>query len=54
MAERDRRTIEIENLVETLALEPIEVNLFRGVTSGRDGAAHLRRPRDRPGADGGL
>jgi acyl-CoA thioesterase-2 len=28
----------IENLVETLALEPIEVNLFRGMTSGRDGA----------------
>jgi acyl-CoA thioesterase-2 len=28
---------EIENLVETLALEPIEVNLFRGMTSGRDG-----------------
>jgi len=28
---------EIENLVETLALEPIEVNLFRGRTSGRDG-----------------
>ena len=27
----------IENLVETLALEPIEVNLFRGRTSGRDG-----------------
>jgi len=27
----------IENLVETLALEPIEVNLFRGMTSGRDG-----------------
>lgn len=26
-----------ENLVETLALEPIEVNLFRGMTSGRDG-----------------
>src|SRR6202453_1876725 len=29
---------EIENLVETLALEPIEVNLFRGLPSGRDGA----------------
>ena len=28
---------EVENLVETLALEPIEVNLFRGLTSGRDG-----------------
>jgi acyl-CoA thioesterase II len=28
---------EVENLVETLALEPIEVNLFRGMTSGRDG-----------------
>jgi acyl-CoA thioesterase-2 len=28
---------EIENLVETLRLEPIEVNLFRGKTSGRDG-----------------
>jgi acyl-CoA thioesterase-2 len=28
---------EVEDLVETLALEPIEVNLFRGLTSGRDG-----------------
>jgi acyl-CoA thioesterase II len=28
---------EVENLVETLALEPIEVNLFRGMPSGRDG-----------------
>jgi acyl-CoA thioesterase-2 len=28
---------EVENLTETLALEPIEVNLFRGLTSGRDG-----------------
>lgn len=28
---------EIENLVETLALEPIELNLFRGRTSSRDG-----------------
>jgi acyl-CoA thioesterase-2 len=28
---------ELENLVETLRLEPIEVNLFRGKTSGRDG-----------------
>ena len=28
---------DVENLVETLALEPIEVNLFRGMTSGRDG-----------------
>ncbi|HZC18007.1 MAG TPA: acyl-CoA thioesterase II [Caulobacteraceae bacterium] len=28
---------EIEDLVETLAPEPIEVNLFRGLTSGRDG-----------------
>ena len=28
---------EVENLTETLALEPIEVNLFRGMTSGRDG-----------------
>jgi len=28
---------EIENLVETLRLEPIEVNLFRGKTSKRDG-----------------
>ena len=28
---------EIENLVETLALEPIEVNLFRGTHLGRDG-----------------
>ncbi|HKT54786.1 MAG TPA: acyl-CoA thioesterase domain-containing protein, partial [Caulobacteraceae bacterium] len=29
--------IDIENLTETLSLEPIEVNLFRGMTSGRDG-----------------
>ncbi len=28
---------DVENLTETLALEPIEVNLFRGMTSGRDG-----------------
>jgi acyl-CoA thioesterase-2 len=28
---------ENENLVETLALEPIELNLFRGRTSSRDG-----------------
>jgi acyl-CoA thioesterase-2 len=28
---------EVENLVETLALEPIEMNLFRGRTSSRDG-----------------
>jgi len=28
---------EIENLVETLALEPIEVNLFRGRTTDSDG-----------------
>jgi acyl-CoA thioesterase-2 len=28
---------EVEDLVETLSLEPIEVNLFRGLTSGRDG-----------------
>src|ERR1700722_10920048 len=28
---------EIENLTETLSLEPIEVNLFRGKTSSRDG-----------------
>jgi acyl-CoA thioesterase-2 len=35
MAETDAD--DIENLVETLALEPIEVNLFRGRTSGRDG-----------------
>src|ERR1700760_1045549 len=28
---------EVENLVETLALEPIETNLFRGRTSLRDG-----------------
>jgi acyl-CoA thioesterase-2 len=33
----DPDTDDIENLVETLALEPIEVNLFRGRTSGRDG-----------------
>jgi acyl-CoA thioesterase-2 len=28
---------EIEDLTQTLALEPIELNLFRGRTSGRDG-----------------
>ncbi|MDR3512678.1 MAG: acyl-CoA thioesterase II [Caulobacteraceae bacterium] len=33
----DTETDDIENLVETLALEPIEVNLFRGGTSDRDG-----------------
>jgi acyl-CoA thioesterase II len=33
----DVADFEIENLTETLALDPIEVNLFRGMTSGRDG-----------------
>src|SRR5579863_5751554 len=28
---------DVETLTETLALEPIDVNLFRGMTSGRDG-----------------
>src|ERR1700743_1270242 len=28
---------EVENITETLALEPIDMNLFRGMTSGRDG-----------------
>ncbi len=33
----DTDSDEIENLVQTLALEPIEMNLFRGSTSSRDG-----------------
>ncbi len=33
----DQIEAEVENLTETLALDPIEVNLFRGMTSGRDG-----------------